>query len=548
MSYPPFHPSAKGALPLVMSKDEFFRAFRGESGFVEFKRGIGRPVAESIVAFSNADGGVILIGVDDDGQILGREFTQGVQDDLHQLLNTVREPGRYGFHQLVVDGVSLVIVSVARRRDGFCQTSEGRVLVRQGTRDQALFGEALRRFLNERSLGRFEQSPAGALLADVAPARLEILSHAFGWSSRDSSIDRLVERGLVVADGEVSELTVAGALVLLDRPDESLGKAYVEVLRFGDSSTRYDRRVEIFGSVDDQVAAATKVVFEELGAEMVVLGLRRHQLPRIPEVVLREAIANAVAHRSYELDGSAVRIEIRPDAVVVVSPGGFPEPVTEDNIRETQAPRNLDVIRVLRQLGLAEDAGRGIDVMEDSMREEMLDPPTFKDRGHSVVVTLPIRSPVAPAERAWVQEIQRRGQIEPTDRILLVHAARGEVLTNGRVRELLGVDSREARAALRRLRDQGFLLQEGERGGATYIIDGSLAPPAGLRLSRAELADMIVELASEMPVSNADVRERTGLDRGEALRLLDHLVGSGRLRRTGERRGTRYVLEPPDSR
>lgn len=531
-----------------MSKGEFASAFPCESDSVEFKRGIGRSLAESIVAFSNADGGVILIGVDDDGQISGREFTQGVQDDLHQLLNTVREPGRYAFHRLVVDGVSIVIVSVARRRDGFCQTSEGRVLVRQGTRDQALFGEALRRFLNERSLGRFEQSPAGARLADVVPHRLIALSEAFGWDPRESAVERLVERGLVVADGNDPELTVAGALVLLDRPDERLGKAYIEVLRFGDSSTRYDRRVEIFGSVDSQVAAATEIVFDELGTEMVVLGLRRHQLPRVPEVVLREAVANAVAHRSYELDGSAIRIEVRPEAVVVVSPGGLPEPVTVDNIRETQAARNVDVIRVLRQLGLAEDAGRGIDVMEDSMREEMLDPPSFEDLDHSVVVTLPIRSTVAPAERAWVQEIQRRGQIEPTDSVLLVHAARGEVLTNGRVRELLGVDSREARTALRRLRDQGFLLQEGERGGATYTIDGSLAPPAGLRLSRAELADLIVALASEMPVSNADVRERTGLDRGEALRLLEHLVGSGRLRRTGERRGTRYVLASSEVR
>ena len=462
MPYPPFHPSAPGSLSLALSKDEFVRAFPDESGYVEFKRGIGRPLAESIVAFSNSDGGVILIGVDDDGQIVGREFTQGVQDDLHQLLNTVREPGRYAFHRLVVDGVSVVIVSVARRRDGFSQTSEGRVLVRQGTRDQALFGQALRRFLNERSLGRFEESPSGATLADVTPDRLAALSRAFGWGTEDSLVDRLAERGLVVADGGEAELTVAGALVLLDRPDDRLGKAYIEVLRFGDFGTRYDRRVEIVGSVDSQVAAATELVFEELGTEMVVLGLRRHQLPRVPEVVLREAIANAVAHRSYELDGSAIRIEIRPEAVVVASPGGLPEPVTEENIREAQSARNLDVIRVLRQLGLAEDAGRGIDVMEDSMREEMLDPPSFRDLGHSVVVTLPIRSTVAPAERAWVQEIQRRGEIEPTDRVLLVHAARGEALTNGRVRELLGVDSREARAALRRLRDQGFLVQEGE--------------------------------------------------------------------------------------
>ncbi len=58
------------------------------------------------------------------------------------------------------------------------------------------------------------------------------------------------------------------------------------------------------------------------------------------------------------------------------------EPVTAENIREASAARNLVVIRLLRALGLAEDAGRGIDVMQDTMAAEMLDPPRFFGHGH----------------------------------------------------------------------------------------------------------------------------------------------------------------------
>ncbi|MBX6370583.1 MAG: hypothetical protein IRZ04_21655 [Rhodospirillales bacterium] len=232
-----------------------------------------------------------------------------------------------------------------------------------------------------------------------------------------------------------------------------------------------------------------------------------------------------------------------PHLVRVVSPGGLPEPVTVENIRETQAARNYRVISVLRRLGLAEDAGRGVDVMVDSMLEEMLEPPVFEDSGHSVTVTLPIRSAVTPSERAWVREVERRGLIEPQDRILLVHAARGERLTNARVRELVGVDADEARRALQRLRDADFLVQHGSRGGAAYTLNESLAPAAGLRLTRQALKELILELAAdvESPLTNARVRERTGLDRAEALRLLDELVGEGLLVRVGARRGTRYV-------
>jgi ATP-dependent DNA helicase RecG len=181
--------------------------------------------------------------------------------------------------------------------------------------------------------------------------------------------------------------------------------------------------------------------------------------------------------------------------------------------------------------------------MVESMLGEMLEPPVFEDSGHSVTVSLPIRSAVTPTERAWVREVETRGLIEATDRILLVHAARGERMTNARVRSLLGVHADEARRALQRLRDAGFLVQHGVRGGATYSLNESLAPPAGLRLTRQALRELILNLAADVPppLTNSRVRERTGLDRTETLRLLEELVSEGLLERVGTRRGTRYV-------
>jgi ATP-dependent DNA helicase RecG len=335
-------------------------------------------------------------------------------------------------------------------------------------------------------------------------------------------------------------LTVAGALHLLPKPEEKLGRTYIEVLRYREEAENYDRRIQVGGPLRDQVERTTQLIADEVGSEVVVLGVHRHELPRLPQRVLREAIANAVAHRSYEMDGAAVRVEIRPDAVVITSPGPLPEPVTIENIRDQASARNTCVIRVLRAFHLAEELGLGVDVMQDTMRDELLDPPVFSDSGSAVSVRLPVRSAVAPSERAWVREVQQRGLIESSDRILLVHAARGEVLTNSRARKLLRVDKDQARSALQRLRDAGFLVQRGERGGATYVLDRSLEPPAGLRLGRVELEDLVIEMAREKPLANADVRERTGLDRMQTLELLGKLVQEGRLERNGIRRGTRY--------
>jgi ATP-dependent DNA helicase RecG len=526
-----------------MSLKEFAKAFPTESDLVERKKGAGRgPLTDSIVAFSNTDGGLILLGVSNTGEILGRELTQGLEDDLHEMIGYIRDPGRYSMHPVRVDGTAITILAVSRRSEGFAQTSNGRVLVRRGTRDVALFGAELREFLNERSLERYETTATRVPLSRAPKALVRGVAGAFGWAGPKSFPERLEERGLVQQTGTGYDLTIAGALHLLPKPDEHLGKAYIEVLRYREGAKSYDRRVRIDGPLREQVEQTTQLIMDELGSEVVVLGVHRHELPRLPQRVLREAIANAVAHRSYELRGTSVRIEIRPDEVTITSPGGLPEPVTVENIRDQASARNANVIGVLRAFNLAEDSGDGVDVMEDLMRDELLDPPRFEDTGSAVRVTLPIRSAVAPSERAWVREVEQRGLIETLDRILLVHAARGEVLTNSRVRKLLSVDADPARIALHRLRDAGFLVQRGKRGGSTYVLHRSLEPPAGLRLGRKELENLIFEMAREGPLANADVRNRTGLDRGETLDLLTRLVKRGRLVRVGERRGTRYVI------
>lgn len=543
MAYPPFHPKSAEPPPLTLTEEEFSASFPHETEVIERKTGAsGKGVGDAVVAFSNADGGVILIGVDDGGTIVGRELTPGLEDDLHRIMRNVSGAGRYELHPLAVDGKQVTVVSVARRVQGFAQTSDGRVLVRRGTTKPALLGAELTRFLSRRSLERFEDTGTEAVLDAVAPQRLARVAREFGWGDRSAWSERLAEHGLVTESE--NRLTVAGALTLLDKPSGVLGKAFVEILRFPEEGAEYDRRVEVAGPIDEQVETVTRLVLEELGHEVVVLGVRRHELPRLPRRVVREAVANAIAHRSYEQGGRAVRIELRPDAVQVVSPGGFPESITEQNIREHQEARNLRVLQVLRRFNLAEDLGEGVNVMQDLMRDEMFDPPRFRDTGESVQVTLPIRGAVGPAERAWVKEIERRGLIEPADRILLVHAARGKQLTNSVARDLLGVDPLTARDSLQRLRDAGFLVQRGQRAGTTYVLESSLAPPAGLRLSDGELQELVLDVArEEEAITNSTVRARTGLDRVEALRVLDALVGQGRLRRVGQRRGTRYLLK-----
>lgn len=528
---------------MVMSTSDFVQAFPGEGDHIEFKQGIPEEkVREAVAAFSNADGGVILLGVRDDGTVTGLEVTGETEARVHRLILGLHDAGRYLLHRLSVADRTVLVVAVQRRRDGFTQLADGRVLLRRGAMNSPLFGAELRAFVSRRSLSRFEATPVPVELADADPDLLEKVRGAYGWSDT-VNVDRLHETGLVADLSSNPKLTAAGALSLTDDPSIVLGKAYVEIFRYRGGATTYDKRVEIRGPIDTQVAQTVHEVMDELGSDMVILGVKRFELPRIPEQVLREAIANAVAHRDYEISGQAVRVEIWPDRLLIRSPGGLPEPVTLENLREQNAPRNLDVIRLLRRYRLAEDAGMGIDVMEDGMEAALLERPKFESDGTHVTVIFTVHSTVTPQERAWIGEIEQRGQITSSDRVVLLHAARGEVLTNSRVRDLLGVDSVHARASLTRLRDLGYLAQSGERAGSTYALARELGPPRGLELGPAELRTLIVSIASEAGrVTNESVRRRTGLERAPVLSVLNALVEDGELVRHGERRGSYYTL------
>ncbi|MDF9877127.1 ATP-binding protein [Cellulosimicrobium cellulans] len=544
MAYPLFHERGPRDVPMVLDPGDFTSAFPAETESVEFKQGVPEvKIAEAVTAFSNTDGGVVLLGVDNSGRVTGIATDGEMQARVHRIVARVHSPGRYEVRELLVGEKRVLVLAVHRRQEGFAQMHDGRILVRRGAMNTALFGEEMTRFVSQRALTRFESTATSVLAKDADSGLREQIAQAFGWSGAMIT-ERLAEAGLVHGTGEGAALTVAGVLYLCERPADHLGKAYVELFRYRDATDVYDRRVEFDGPVHHQVEDVTRAVVEELGSDVVVIGVHRHELPRIPETVLREAVANAVAHRTYENSRQPVRVEIRPDRVVIRSPGGLPEPVTLENMREQNAARNIHLIKVLRRLRLAEDAGLGVDVMQDAMEAAMLELPEFGADASHVVVTLRLGSTVTPQERAWLAEVELRGEIRNPDRVLLLHAARGELLTNTSVRELLGVDSTHARSALHRLRDLGYLRQSGQRGGASYALARELGPPAGLQLDAAELEQLVLAMAAEGPLTNESVRMRTGLDRAQALSVLSRLVESGALRRVGERRGTSYVLPP----
>ena len=205
---------------MTLDPADFRREFAKEGQYIEFKRGVGQgTLQDTVVAFSNAAGGVILVGVEDDGAITGRRLDAGTEDAIHRTIRNVHDPGRYTLRELSVDGRPIVAISVDSRREGFSQTAKAVIKVRKGSRDDSLFGAELQRFVSRRYAKRFELNPTELTVADADPDRLAEVRAAFRWNGNDIGT-RLEDRGLA----EGNHLTIAGAMCLATDPAAALGK------------------------------------------------------------------------------------------------------------------------------------------------------------------------------------------------------------------------------------------------------------------------------------------------------------------------------------
>lgn len=543
MPYPLFHPDRRAQLPTALDSTAFAAEFPGEGEHIEFKQGLSPArVQEAATAFSNTDGGVYLVGVSDAGLVVGIRSPGERAKYLHQAVRDVQNPGRHEVHHLQVEGKDLVMLSVARRQEGFAQTSAGAVLVRRGASNTPLLGADLSRFLARRAFAAFELTPTTIRFDGADAALRRRLCEAYGWADDEVLVDRMVEAGFVTHERSETLLTVAGALVLAPEPHVIGGRAYVDIRRFADGESDPDKAWAIHGPVDHQIEQAVTVIEDELGSVSAIVGTRRVELPRLPHRALREAIANAVAHRSYENAGTAIRIELRPTHVAITSPGGPPEPVTIAHIRSQQAARNDRLLGALRRFNLAEDKGLGIDRIEDDMAAELLHAPEFSTDGSFFTVALRLDGVVTPRERAWVRGLVADARLDPRSALVVVTVARQGSVTNSHVRELLGIDSTEARSILQALTREGVLVMSGNRGGAEYHIAAGVGVPARIRHTDAELDEIAVAQAERGRLTNTTLRAETGLAANAARKVLRRLVDRRVIAQNGSKRGTHYVL------
>lgn len=237
--------------------------------------------------------------------------------------------------------------------------------------------------------------------------------------------------------------------------------------------------------------------------------LQRRDKPAIPLRVIREALVNALMHRSYR-SHSPVQIIRYANRLEIRNPGFSLK--SQDHLGEPGSQlRNPKIAAALYDTRLAETKGSGIRVMRESMEQAGLTPPLFEsDRGNDqFVARYFFHHFLGQDDIAWLAQFKNLHLSEDEAKALIVVREAG-ALNNGTYRELTKVDTLTASQSLRRLRDAGLLTQKG-RGSATYYVPTERLVDKGLASKPLPLSSESDGLSSNPPAlsSNPDETHRS---------------------------------------
>ena len=388
-----------------MDLNEFRKCIRGgESERLELKREVPdlRAVGRAVCAFANSSGGMVVIGVDDCGGIVGvDEDPDRLQERLTSFLHTgLSTPvsARCGCLETPAGWVHWI--RVPRQRGIEPMRHRGRYWVRRGRSSVEPSPSELQELFNVFGFVMTEDQvipSAEEHHIDLAAftAHLRAMGLKPDEGPQPSMTDDLRNRGVTADLDGTLRPTLYGLLAFGKHPQQypQTGNFVVRCAAYlgDDQGSEVISASESRGRLEEQVNRSLEWI-RSFGWREEYQGLYRRNVPLVPEDALREALVNAVVHREYSITGSPVSLDVLRDRVLVTSPGALPNHMTVESVRAGGRPRSRNELMVTAMVvaRLMESRGRGWLLMREAMAEFDLPEPEIESDpvGRTVRVTL----------------------------------------------------------------------------------------------------------------------------------------------------------------
>jgi ATP-dependent DNA helicase RecG len=509
-------------------------------------RDVARDVAETLAAMANADGGALVLGIEDDGAISGVDYPEDRLKILRMVRKTHIKPAvKARILEGKLDGKPIILFEVDWSMEAH-QLSDGRYLLRIDDKnvpfpasDIEAMKEGKRRRVTET---RFVSE---ATLADLDLSLIRRLGERQGMGILPEEL--LAHYRLAEGRNGKTVLTLAALLLFGRDPGRWHPRCGIDFVKYEGTERRVGahlniiKRERIEGPLVLLIEKAYEIIRPHLRERQRLVDLFFEEKLEYPTFAWQETIVNAVAHRDYRYEGLGIEIWMFDDRLEIRSPGELVEPVTLDRLLKRErihASRNPRIVRVLSDFGYMREQGEGIPRIFEAMEREGLYPPGIQMEAEAIF-TVTLRNTVVylPETLRWLAQFKPL-QLNGNQKRILVYAREHQnTFTSREYQKLVGVDIYQASRDIKDLIHKG-LVKLPRKGGRIYEL---LSVASGATAERSpEYVELEAVLKEKGFIKNEDIRKILRVSVRQATRIASRLVADGWLRSEGYLKTRRY--------
>lgn len=364
----------------------------GEGFKIEFKENIG-GIDKDLVAFANASGGRIFVGIDDAKKIKGLKLSNRLKAQINDIARNCDPP----VNASPIRFKNLVIIEVPASDNKPHRCSSGFYLRKDAT-SQKMGRDELIDFIYDQGRKKFDLLPCHKFkLKDLDQSFLREYLRRAGVNIKASLKETLFNLG-VYEHGRVNN---AGVLFFSKSPQKYFINAYITCARYlGTDKVEVLDRADIEGNIVSQVDEAIKFIRRNTRLSYKIKNIQREEIPEYPTEAFREAIINAVMHRDYFETGTNVQVDIFDDKIAISNVGSLIKPLTKEKLGKIAVRRNPLIADLLHRIKYVEKMGTGLTRIKQECRKrhirmEIETDGLFIISFYRNVVNVPVNAPVS---------------------------------------------------------------------------------------------------------------------------------------------------------
>ena len=450
---------------------------KGENKKLEFKEKLpsNEAIAKTVIAFSNTAGGKLLIGVNDDKEIVGIdedkvfEYEEKISSIISDLCYPMILPEIYVQN---IDGKVILVVEVFRGSLlPYYLKNRGKLkgtFIRVGSTNRLADENIIFELTRQRHNKTFDEEESFEF--ELEHLNLDVIYNEFKKIGKSCNYEKLKNLKLIKTQGN-KDLPTNALCIVLGKFDNTT----IKCARFkGVTKEIFIDKKEFNSDLFSNLENSIKFLQNHLNLNAQVEGLQLKEELEIPLLAIREAMLNAIVHRDYTRN-SDIKVAIYDDIVEIVSPGTFPNGLSIEDVMSGRSElRNRIVANLFRELKYIESWGSGIEKItklckEKNVKFEIREEPSFV----SIIFYRKSSELVADSAEKMpnnAEKMPNSAELDEYEDEIVEFLKINTKIFSQDVQKLFNVKERRARKILSNMVKKGILEKIGKTKGSYYIL------------------------------------------------------------------------------